>query len=347
MKIKLPGFIQISYAPDGPSGGGAAPSGGGSPAAPAASPAPAPSGGSDASPAAAPSSPSGAAPSGDAPVALPDDPFAGMGGDGDDAVEEPSPAPKPVAAQPPAPVVDPKAPPVAPATPAVPEAQPPAPAAAPATPGPSEASQPPIPTPGEPAKMGEAILANLEAFADHLATTPDFAMSPEDIEAFNTDMTTALPKFAARVFLRAQASALNQMERVVPAVIERYMKVSAARDESSGKFYSRWPQLNKQAHGGLVDRMARTFRAENPKASLDEMVEALGPYVMMAAKVPFQQSAAPNGNQQPHPASSPLRPTGNRPPPSPFVPATGGPAAPPQAHEDNPWMGLGGADIEE
>jgi hypothetical protein len=191
------------------------------------------------------------------------------------------------------------------------------------------------------------ILSNLEDFANELATKPEFALSPEDIEAFNNDMTTALPKFAARVFLRAQASALNQMERVVPAIIERYMKVSAARENSSGKFYSRWPQIDRTKHGPVVDRMAQTFRQENPSATLDEMVEALGPYVMMAAKIPHQPGAAPNGNPQAHPASSPMaKPAGNKPPASPFVPAVGGPASPPQASDDSPWMGFG-ADQDE
>ncbi len=119
------------------------------------------------------------------------------------------------------------------------------------------------------------------------------------------------------------------------------MKVSQARESSQGKFYERWPQIDKSKHGSVVDRMAQTYRRENPQATLEQMVEELGPYIMMAAKIPNQPGAAPNGNPQAHPASSPMRPTGNRPPASPFVPAVGGAASPPQATEENPWMGFG------
>lgn len=347
MRIKLPGFIQISYSPDGMgSGGGTEAPSGGAASAPASSPAPA----AGASEPPAPSSPSGAptTPASESPEALPDDPFSGFGQEQTDEPDLPVVETKPAAAPAKPAVVDPKAPPAAPAAPAAPQALPtPAAPAQPAA-GPQEASQPQIPSPAEPQKMSQAILSNLDDFANHLAATPEFAMSPEDIEAFNSDVSTALPKFAARVYLRAQASALNQMERVVPAIIEKYMKVSKAREESSGKFYSRWPQVDRAKHGGIVDRMAQTYRKENPSASLEQMVEDLGPYVLMAAKVPHV-GAAPNGSQQaqPHPASNPMaRPAGNRPPQSPFVPAVGGPASPPQVSEENPWVGFG-ADQDE
>lgn len=344
LKWKLLLLSNVFRDADGPAGGGGAPSGGSAPSAPASTP----SGGA---PSATPSSsPSWASPTPSpsptpaGPEPLGEDAFAGFG-----AEESDEPAPsievKPAVVDPKAPVVDPNAPPVAPQQPAQ-EAQPLVQPAQPQQPGPQEASQPQLPTPAEPAKMGQAILSNLEDFANHLAASPDFQMSEADIEAFNTDITTALPKFAARVFLRAQASALNQMERVVPAIIQRYMKVSEAREKSQGAFYKRWPMIDQAKHGSIVNRMAQTYRGENPKASLEEMVEALGPYVLMAAKIPHQQGAAANGNPQPHVASSPMRPVGNRPPASPFVPAVGGPASPPQASEENPWVGYGASEDE-
>lgn len=333
--MKLPGQIEIMNAPDGPAGGGGseAPSGGGTsgsaPSAPAAPEAASP---------ASPSSPSGA-PS--TPEALPDDPFSGFGADdsGDDPLPEPTPA-----AVAPAPVVDPKAPPAP--GPAPSEAQPQAPQAL-QQPGPQEAQAPQLPTPAEPAKMSQHLLANIEAFEKHLATTPEFQLSEADIEAINNDVTTAIPQLLARSYIRAQASALNQMERVVPALIEKFMTVSKARDESQGKFYSRWPQVDRAKHGAIVDRLAKTYRQENPQATLEQMVEALGPYVLMAAGVAPQAGAAPNGNPQAHPASSPMAQPGTRKPPaSPFVPAVGGPAAPPQAPDNNPWMGFGAQEEE-
>lgn len=338
--IKLPGYIQIAYSPEGssggggtePAGGGSAPSGGAAPSAPAAGGSPAP---------AQPSSPSGeaaatpATPAQSAPQPLPEDPFSGFGAEEGDDDETPAAVAAPE--EPAAEATPPQPQPAAP-TPAQPQA-PQAPQQA--QPGPQEAgAQPPtpqLPTPAEPARMADSIQENLEAMAEHLAGTPEFKLSEADIEAINNDVVAAIPKITARTFLRAQAGALRQMERVVPALVERYMKVSKARDASQAKFYARWPQVKADEHGAVVDRLAQTYRRENPSATLEQMVEDLGPLVMMVAKIPLQPTA-PQQNGQ---AGTPMVGQPRRPPPTPFQPAVGGPASPPAAQAHDPWSGYG------
>lgn len=298
--------------------------------------------GADSSPAPAGNEPSGggesSAPS--PPQPLPEDPFSGFGATDDEGDE-----PAPEVAPPKAPAA-PKAP-EQPAQPQPPAATPPAPAEAPKAPAPTgqptqpgqEGAAPQLPTPAEPAAMAQAILQNFEQMADHLATTPEFTLSEAEIEAVNNDFVGALPKLAAKVMLRAQISALNQMERVVPAIVQKVIKATEAQGVSKRAFYARWPQIKEAEHGQVVDRLAATYRRENPGATREQMIEALGPYVMMIAKIPASgaapQAPGPNG----HPARRPTSP--------PFTPAVGGPASIPAPGADDPWSGYGAAPPDE
>lgn len=345
MRIRLPGYIELLRAPEGTgSGGGTEPAGGGSGAA---STAPAPA----ADTSGAPSSPSGASPAPTTPTTptpatakpeapeqpepLGEDPFSGFGADeGDEPLVPKEPVAKEQQADtqvqsPPAKAPEPAA--TAPQQTATPQQT---------QAGPQEVV-PQLPSPAEPARMGSVLLENIEAFSEHLAQQPEFKLSEADIEAINSDVVTAIPKLMARTFVRAQASALSQMDRVIPAMVERFMKLSKAREASEGKFYARWPSINKAEHQAVVDRLAQTYRKENPQAPLQQMVEELGPLVMMVAKIaPTTQQ--PNGTGGP-PAAASVR----KPPATPFQPAVGGSASPPaQAEPQNAWLGYGAQEDE-
>lgn len=336
--IRLPGMIQVLYAPDEAGAGGGTSGGGSTPSTPA-TPSPSSSSPSGATPATpSESSGGGASPQVDtSPQPLPEDAFSGFGAtddeEGDDASTTSAPQETPAAPAAPTPPAQAQTPP---APPAAAVATPPAqtPTEQPAQPG-QEGVQPRLPTPAEPAAMGASILQNFDAMADHLATQPEFQLSEADIEAINTDLVGAIPKLGARIFLRAQASALSQMERVIPAMVQKYMKATEAQTKSKGAFYVRWPQIKEAEHGAVVDRIAATYRRENPNATRDEMIEAIGPYVMMAAKIApsaAQQSSGSNGQ---HPAAR------RGPPSPPFTPAVGGPASIPEPTAEDPWTGYG------
>lgn len=316
-------------------------------------------GGSEAPAASSPSSSAGASPSPASPAGTPSsqpvaptppgaapidegDFFSGLGGDDlevDDfsptpaAVVPPTPAAQPVPPTPPASPAQ-----VAPPTPGTPTA---APAAGPQEAGATPAPTPQIPTPAEPDKIASLMQNDSVALIDHLAATT-FKLSPEDIEALETDAPAFIPKLLARVFFQSQVNMMQQMSKVIPAMVQRIGKVTESNSKNEGKFYARWPDLKADVHGEIVRRLATTYRQMNPSVSLDQMVEDLGPIVMMAAKVvPGMHAASTNGA-----AGAPASARPN-PPPSPFKPAVGGAAIPPQpGAEENPWMGLA-APIED
>lgn len=330
-----------TYAPD--DGGGSAP-----PSAPAGSsgtsstPSSAPSGAAPSAtpavssppvsspPVARPEAPpaAGVAPSTPDPLEPADDIFAGFDTPDEDFLPEAAPV---VEA---APTVQPEAP-AAPAAPAAaaPEAQPPQ---QPAQPTGQQGQPSPLPSHAEPAKIADTLLQNRGAIIDHLAAT-QFSLSKEDAEALETDAVGFIPKIMARVFVEAQAAAMRQMQQVIPAMQERMSEATKRHEASVNKFYARWPEINRQ-NEPLVLRMARTYRQMNPNSTLDQMIEDLGPMVMIAAKI--QPGVHTNGAA---PQVQPLvTPQPRRQPPSPFQPAGAGPSGPSPVPAADPWAGLGG-----
>lgn len=266
-----------------------------------------------------------------APATAPADPFAGLGEDqseaGFDTIEVPATVTPQEAlgapeAQPP--VAPPAEPPAAEAGEKKAEAQPPATPAEPTVPAPTS---PPL-SAAEPGRLAQELEANMENLLGPIADA-HFQLSPEDREALESDFAGALPKMAARVFIRAQVNALKTLESAIPAMIDRHMKAVEARDSSQNEFYSRWKDagVDKAKHGELVQRYALAYRQANPNVSRKQMIEELGPMIIAAGKI--QAPAATNG-----------APSKTASPPA-FRPAMGGPASIPQPIAVGEFDGLG------
>lgn len=126
---------------------------------------------------------------------------------------------------------------------------------------------------------------------------------------------------------------MQLLSQHVPAMITQHSKVMQKHGENEGKFYTRWPDIDKATHGPAVSRLAAIYRKMNPGATLDSMIEDLGPIVMMQAKI------VP-GAPRPSTGPAPVGANGRPPQPSPFVPATGGMGAPIPAagsEDGDPW----------
>ena len=302
-------FCQVDPGGDG---GNSGPSG--SPAASPSAPAAAPSSGSTsgsgvgssvASPASAP------APS-VAPGTTPStSPVDATGGDNFDFESifgdgpESEPEPKPVA---------PLAPPPAAATPQPAQAQPAQqPATTQPTQQPSTGGQPAtsVLDASDPASIAHHLNLHKDAAIAHIAEHM-FKLSPEDVEALETDTVGTIPKLLSRTFVEMQSVMLGQMARLVPQIVQRHGTATAANAEAERAFYSMWPGLDQSKHGDLVRRYAVTYRQMHPQATREQMFSDLGPIVMMAARV---APTAPSVQR-------------NSPKPSPFVPAGGGVAEP-------------------
>lgn len=236
----------------------------------------------------------------------------------------------------------PPAPPAAPPTPpqqAQPQAPPQAPAQAPAQQPQTPRPQPQAASQGvpegldrfDPAQLASALTANQEALVDVLASQV-FNLSPQEVEALETNIVEAIPRLMARVALMAQRSALTQMANIMPVAIQRHQTVMRQAGSAEQNFYKAWPGLDRQKHGKLVYGYTSMFRRQFPQATLQDIVAHVGPMVMAAARIPI--GTAPGTSAAP-------RTNGRQPPPNPFVPAGGGGPVPGgKQSEMSPWEAM-------
>lgn len=264
---------------------------------------------------------------GDPPAEGGDDAFSGFGNESDDGLESveltgSDPVVPPVPAVTPAPVVPP---------PAAASTAPAAPAASAVAAAPSAKDGPP---PSPIATALEGMQANTPALTAHMAQTL-YALSPEEITAFETDAVGMIPKLMAKVHMEATKNTLSLINKMVPGLIDSRMESTtsskAKATEALNEFYSTNSDLNAKDHGPLVDKWAKAFRAQNPTASRQEAIQFVGQAIRTEKGLPALVPGAPSASRV-----------------QPFAPARPGAKAPtaPIGSEANPFAALG-MDIEE
>lgn len=195
----------------------------------------------------------------------------------------PTPSPTPAA------VAQPQAPPTvaqqpqAPSDPA--QAAPPVQATAQAQP--DQGTQGPQASfdPADPVSLARGLVANYDAAVNHLASGP-FALSPQDMEALETDVAGTVPKLLARAAVYMQTQVLTQMGRIIPQMIQRHGEVTKVHGQHVDAFYSAWPSIDKAKHAALVNEMGWKFRQLNPDMPTEQMIEALGPFILARLGLP-------------------------------------------------------------
>lgn len=184
---------------------------------------------------------------------------------------------------------------------------------------------------GDPLSLARGLAENENAAIEHVAATM-FALSPEDVEALETDTIKTIPKLLARAVVKSQQQMFTTLARSVPLMIQRQTELAKRYSENEEKFFGAWPDLNRAAHGPIIKRLGAMYRQYNPDASLDQMVQELGPMVMAAAKV--VPGTRPTGS----PVAA--KQNGVR-PPQPFTPAQAGVVVGSQQAEAAPFDFLG------
>jgi hypothetical protein len=224
-------------------------------------------------------------------------------------------------APPPAQPVQQTPPPVAPAAPTQ-AAQPAA-----AQPAPEGDSRPL--SAADPWRIAEGLEANRDAVIAHLAQAK-FALSEADIKDLDTDVTVAVPKLLARVFLESQVSMQKFLAQAVPGMMKQYNTVTSANDGAEKRFFEAHKALdmNNPQHRATTVRIASIYRQANPTIPLDQLIQEVGPMVMAALRV--------NGAAA-QPGAQPSAPRGG----VPFRPAVGGGGGPPTSEPVSEWAGLG------
>src|SRR5262245_53557191 len=341
-----------TMAPDGPAGGGSNPPG------PSSSPSAAPSGPSDSGSGSSNSAPSSSPTSSPSPPSSPS-PSSTPGGAGEafdfgSMFEGPTDSVAALAATAAPPVTGPE-----PAQPPPPTEVPPAAPAAAVEAPPKDARVEPAAAPDaakvasdqsttpqaaklpafdeyDPINLSQHLAQN-EAAAQKFIAEQMFQLTPQEKESLEQDVIGTIPQLLAKVFVRSQYNVLQQMGKMIPVMMQRHLEATKRNSAGEDKFFKRWNGLDPEKHGDTARKYAAVYRQMHPQASLDQMIEDLGPMVMMAHKVaPTLPTAKPG------PAANPVSQAANgrSPPPSPFVPAGAGPTSAPRTPDLEAWEAM-------
>lgn len=167
---------------------------------------------------------------------------------------------------------------------------------------------------------------NRVALIDGLAADR-FALTDDEKLAIETDAVGAIPKLLARVYHEAMTTMYHQMGQRVPTMVKTFLDVSKQHDELEGRFYGKFPGLDKGKHNADVVMALRTIKSLNPKISQDDLWSMAGATVL--AKHGLTNTAPANGTGHPAPTPTP-----------PFRPATPGTPGPRVVvtEETNPFL---------
>jgi hypothetical protein len=181
--------------------------------------------------------------------------------------------------------------------------------------------------------------ANRNDVIAHLAQDR-FALSQEDLAEFETDIATAIPKFAAKVMLESQISMMKFLSQAVPGMIQRHTGVTKANTEAETEFFETHKGLGLDSknddHRQLAFRMASLYRQANPNMPMKQLIAEVGPMVAASLSANGKLTAPVSGVMPV--ATPPAQPRGG----TPFRPAVnGGGGASPAPAQQSEWAGLG------
>lgn len=182
----------------------------------------------------------------------------------------------------------------------------------------------------------QAIAAHLfqnRAAVENVIAQQLFQLSADDVEALQSDAAVAVPKLLARAYVLAQVGFLQQLNRLVPSMLDRHSSTMKAYQANEDKFFSAWPQIDRAKHGDLVYRAATIYRQMNPQASVDDLIDQVGRFVSHQAGLQI----APRGKAPPVAAPAAKPPLG-------FRPAGSGPSGIASTPQPGSFEYLGGMD---
>jgi hypothetical protein len=125
------------------------------------------------------------------------------------------------------------------------------------------------------------------------AAKEQFMMEPEKI----------LPVFAARLYVDIYDAVFSSIAAQLPQMMGQREQVQQVQRNTENQFFTRWPTLKDPSLQGDIASVARTYRATNPQATLEQSIEAVGAMVSVIKGVPLpgQNPAQPSVSPQSRP----------------------------------------------
>lgn len=136
----------------------------------------------------------------------------------------------------------------------------------------------------------EEVAAMRSEYIDQFAER--FKLSEEDAEAFRTEPETVLPKMMAKVHTETVEMMTNIMRANLPQLVRQQLDYAQKSTSVEQQFYSKFADLDTPKGRKMVEQVAKTYRAANPKAKLEEAIEDIGYLAWKKMKLPMDRLGA-------------------------------------------------------
>lgn len=142
-----------------------------------------------------------------------------------------------------------------------------------------------------------AFVQKLDANEDAVIgalTQQRYALDAATVEAIQTSPETVIPTLMARTHVNVVKATLGFVAQQLPTLIEGLLEARTRHSQMEDKFFTAWPQIDRQQHAQQVNQFAQMYRAMNPKATAEEAIRAVGAQVVVALGLtaPAQRAAA-------------------------------------------------------
>lgn len=191
--------------------------------------------------------------------------------------------------------------PAQPATPAVPSASPPQPEAPSAV---------PVSPPVSPAAAQDPVKLREEYIESYLV--PQYSVSEQDARALMVEPEKVLPRLLSKVHVDVLEAAVAGIAQQLPNLVSAVIRNREVQVETTKQFFGRWPQLAKTEYVPTIQNTLKAYRQMHPQKPINELIDEAGATVMLALRVPFDNSGGkpPATPSAPPPAVRPLGPAG-------------------------------------
>lgn len=198
-----------------------------------------------------------------------------------------------------------------------------------AKPEPAEQPQPEVPQVSQ-EEYNEYFSKVRDVAINELATKHFnwIASDEATVEKLHDAPEEVLPQLAAQLYFDTVTQTLEAVRQQIPAFVGNYLANQKSGEAANEQFYTAWPKL-READSAALERMASTYRQNNPKASAEQFIQEVGAAAHVALRIPIEAEPAPA--PEPEEEKKAL----------PFVPAAkGGQGAPATSPSTNQWTRL-------
>ena len=132
-----------------------------------------------------------------------------------------------------------------------------------------------------------------------------FTWTEEQETQFQDDPGAVMSDMAATLFLDLYDSITQGLNSQMPGMVQGIMQRQTAVRQAEQQFYGAWPQLAKAEYRQTVDRIATTYRQQNPTTDNATAITEIGAQAWVALKLPLEDLVT-HTQGQPAPASAPV-----------------------------------------